>query len=497
MRQRNVWFLAVTAIVISMADASAVTFKKKEVAKSGKVSCAVYKKKWQPVTKKGSSYILNTKAKSSEKKACKALLVPSKATSLDDLPDVGALTKSNTKTASAVASFSVTGSPPLLKDIPTLGAGNLFWRTNVVNDIATGTPASAASCQEFFGGTDGQSSSFFGCNMAQGVAEVFSKMISSQTLVCIADKIPTQENLSAGGVVLLDGAFPSNNITKLFETPSGKTARIVKIQGPQGQDVFVRVSASETNAAKSNQYAFEAFICQSGSVVGYNSVAITLGGTFKSTVQHPFGLGQGNEGKMLFAITGGLKKGSGGALEFDASSDRTAEFTGVDGVTALASKITITGENVIKNRVRRQTATESNKTYAESKFQGTDMLNLQFLEGAARGEFSNALAGTRTFSGATEYRDTFYASAPSNTFVTSVNAVDFNTDEFYTKTLSVPEFPTFDCSKDADVAIAFNFTAPSMQAIAQQCANTIQNPNFCMTQSIIGAQVRYPFACPQ
>lgn len=476
-------------------EAYAITFKKSQVAKSGKVSCAVYKGKWQPVKKKGSSYSLISNAKSSEKTACKALLVPSKSTSLDDLPDVGAITKSNSKASASLASLGVTGSPPLLKDIPTLGAENVFWRTNVVNDIATGTPPSPTSCQEFFGGTDGQSSAFFGCNMAQGVAEVFAKMMSSQTLICITDKLPTEANLTGGGIIVVDGSLPGGKITKLFETPSGKKARVVKIQGPQGQDVLIRVAASDTNLSKSNQYAFDAFICQSNSVIGYNSVVVTLGGTFKSTVQHPFGFGQSIAGRMLFQITSALKKGSGGALEFDATSDRTAEFTGVDANTSLASKITITGANVIKSRLRRQTTTETTKTYAESKFQGGDALTLQFLEGAAKGEFSHAQAGSRSFSGATEYRDTLYASAPSNSFATSVNALDFATDEFYTKTLSVPELPSFDCSTDSDVTLAFNFAAPSMQAIAQECANTIQNPSFCFTQTIVGAQARYPSVC--
>jgi hypothetical protein len=332
--------------------------------------------------------------------------------------------------------------------------------------------------------------------MAQGVAEVFAKMISSQTLICIADKLPTQANLNSGGISLLDGSLPSNNITKLFETPSGKKPRVVKIQGPGGQDIFIRVSGSETNLAKSNQYAFDAFICQNNSVIGYNSAVVTLGGTFKSTVQHPFGFDQSIAGKMIFQITSPLKRGAGGSLEFDPSAERTAEFTGVDGSTSLASKITISGANVMKSRFRRQTAEESQKTYAESKFQGTDSLNLQFLEGAAKGEFGHNLAGSRSFSGATEYRDSFYASAPSNSFMTSVSALDFNSDEFFTQTLSATELPTFNCSTDPDVTLAFNFAAPTMLAIAQQCATTIQSPNFCMTPTIVGALARYPIACP-
>jgi hypothetical protein len=491
-------FLATVACMVSTlmsVEADATTFKKSQVAKSGKASCAVHKGKWQPVKKKGSSYSLISKAKSSEKTACKALLVPSKATSLDDLPDVGAITKSNSKASATLTSLGVAGSPPLLKDIATLGAENVFWRTNVVNDIATGTPPNPASCQEFFGGTDGQSSAFFGCNMAQGVAEVFGKMMSSQTLICITDKIPTEANLSSGGIAVVAGSLPGGKITKLFETPSGKTARIVKIKGPQGQDVLIRVAGSDTNLSKSNQYAFDAFICQNSSVIGYNAVVVTLGGTFKSTVQHPFGFGQSVAGRMLFQITSALKKGSGGSLEFDSTSDRTAEFIGVDANTSLASQITITGANVIKSRLRRQTTTENSKTYAESKFQGSDALTLQFLEGAAKGEFSHSQAGSRSFSGATEYRDTVYASAPSNSFATSVNSLDFTADQFYTKTLSVPELPSFDCSTGADVTLAFNFAAPSMQAVAQQCASTIQNPNFCFTQTIVGAQARYPSVC--
>lgn len=487
--------LACVLSTLICIEANALTFKKSQVAKSGNTSCAVHKGKWQPVVKKGSSYTLKPNAKSSDKTACKALLVPSKSASLDDLPDVGAIAKSNNKAGSMVASLSVTGSPPFLKDISTLGAENVFWRPNIVSDVSTGNPPNVSSCQEFLGGTDGQSSSFFGCSMAQGVAEVFAKMISSQTLVCIADRLPTQANLSSGGIVVLNGSLPGNNVTKLFETPSGKKPRVVKIQGPAGQDIFIRVSGSETNLAKSNQYAFDAFICQNNSVIGYNSAVVTLGGTFKSIVQHPFGFDQSIAGRMIFQITSPLRKGSGGALEFDPSAERTAEFTGVDGSTSLASKITITGANVMKSKFRRQTADESHKSYAESKFQGADSLNLQFLEGAAKGEFSHNIAGSQSFSGAAEYRDSFYASAPSNSFMASVSSIDFSSDEFFTKTLSTPEFPSFDCSIDSNVTLAFNFTAPTMQAIALECATSIRGPGFCMTPTIIAAQARYPLAC--
>ena len=483
-------FLSSTA-----ALAASTTFTKKQVVKSGRVSCAVYKSKWQPVVKQGSKYALKKSPTSKDKTACKTLLVPTKAFSLDDVPNLTTLARSKASSSSAVSALAYSGEPPKLSDISTLGAENVFWRSNVVTDIATNTPASQASCQEFFGGSDGVSASFPGCFMAQGVAQSFQAMLSAGTSLCIMQNMPTQENVSSGGVIVTSGTPPSGNISKLFETPTGSDARLIKITTP-AQQFFVKVASSATNASKSNQYAYEVFICGNGSLVAYESTRVTLGGTFRSTTQHPFGQGQSTSGKGQADVTASLVKTSAGII-FNTAADRTVEFTGVDGNTSTAASVTITADNIIKNKVRDTRQDGTNTVYNEARFQGSSVNALQFLEGAARGTFTHNQAGSRSFGGAAEYRDTYYASAPSNSLVANVNAIDFNTDPFYTKTLSVPDLPSFDCAQGGDIEISLNFSAPTMQTALSTCANhKVQSANFCQSNTVIAAQVHYPLACP-
>jgi hypothetical protein len=475
--------------------AEAQSFPKKKVVTSGKSNCALHKNKWQPVKKKGKSFVLDTKAKKADKVACKSLLVPSKSTSLDDLPSVNALGRSNTSAKAVLASLAVSGTPPLLSEISSLGAQNVFWRPSIVSDVATGNPPSANSCQEFDGGGDGESSAFFGCYMAQGVAETFSNILSGAGSLCYMRNMPSQANLDSGGVQVVAGSLPSGGITKVFETPSGSAARLVKV-ALGAEDIFIRVASAKTNESKGNQYGVDLFFCQGGSVQGGESTVITLGGSFKSESFNTMPSQNGGAaGKGHTSVAAPLIKTSAG-LAFDPNAERTASYTSINGSWIFASQVTIGGDNIIKNKFRSSQNGTSNKIYTESKFQGSTITTAQFLEGASKGSLTNPMFGSQTFSGAAEYRNTFYASAPSSAFAQSVNAFNLDADPFFTGTPTVPDAPLFDCGSTADVTLAMNFSAPSMQQLAQTCeALNIRNPQFCQSQTVIAAQARFPTVC--
>jgi hypothetical protein len=331
--------------------------------------------------------------------------------------------------------------------------------------------------------------------MAQGVAETFSNILSGAGSLCYMQNMPTQNNLDAGGVQVIAGSLPSGGITKIFESPAGSASRLVKV-ALGTEDIFIRVASAKTNESKGNQYGVELFFCSGGSVRGSESTVITLGGTFKSESHQTMAAGQGgSQGRGYTSVLAPLTKVNG-ALAFDPNAERTASYTNINGSWILASQVTLGGDNVIKNKFRSSNNGTSQKIYTESKFQGSNITSAQFLEGASKGSVTHPMFGSQSFSGAAEYRDTFYASSSTSAFAQRVNSVNLDSDQFFTSTPTLPDAPAFDCASAADVTLTMNFSSPVMQQLAQTCeALNIREAQFCQSQTLIAAQARFPSVC--
>lgn len=480
---------AISLLLLPCAPAQAQTFTKKKVATSGTAKCAVSKGKWTPVKKQGSVFVIKTNASNAEKKSCKSLLLPSKKFSLDDIPSFSGIAKAK----GSVSSLDVSGTPPQLKDIQTEGAQNVFWKAGVIADIIAGAPT-ADSCQQFFASQeDGKSSGYAGCYMAQNVAQVFSNILETTSSLCYMQSMPTQALRDAGAVTLVSGNLPGDDITKLFEVPSGSTSRLVKIATGQ-QDIFIQVASESANAAKSLQYSYTINFCEGNAVSGSESTQISLGGKFTANTNHTFG----NSGRSAISVTANLKKANN-SYEFDSATSRSASFVGINGAQTFASRLEISPNNEITSRFRDNSGPSAFKGYSISHFSGSSMADLRFLEGGAKNEFN----GGQGFNGATEYRtiespvsESFYASAPNSAYAAKIASFDFSADDFYTASPTVNNPDEFSCSATPDIEISLAFQNPAFQAVATKCdGEKLNGTDFCQSTALLQATAQYATAC--
>ena len=478
---------AISLLLLPCAPAQAQTFTKKKVATSGTAKCAVSKGKWTPVKKQGSVFVIKTNASNAEKKSCKSLLLPSKKFSLDDIPSFGGIAKAK----GSVSSLDVSGTPPQLKDIQTLGAQNVFWKAGVIADINSGAPT-ADSCNQFFGQVDGKSSGYAGCYMAQSVAQGFSNILETTSSLCYMQSMPTQALVDAGAVTLVSGSLPGGDITKLFEVPSGSTSRLVKIATGQ-QDIFIQVASESANAAKSLQYSYTINFCESNAVAGSESTQISLGGKFTANTNHTFG----DSGRSAISVTANLKKANS-IYEFDSATLRSATFVGISGDHTFAARLEISPNNEITSRFRDSSAMSVVKGYSISHFSGSSMADLRFLEGGAKNEFNG-----QSFDGATEYRaiespvsDSFYASTPDSAYAAKVSSFDFSADDFYTVLPTVNNPDEFSCSTTPDIAISLAFQNQAFQSVATKCdGEKLNGTDFCQSTALLQANAQFAAAC--
>ena len=478
---------AISLLLLPCAPAQAQTFTKKKVATSGTAKCAVSKGKWTPVKKKGSVFVIKTNASNAEKKSCKSLLLPSKKFSLDDIPSFSGIAKAK----GSVSSLDVSGTPPQLKDIQTEGAQNVFWKAGVIADIIAGAP-SADSCNQFFGRVGGKSSGYTGCYMAQSVAQGFSKILTTTNSLCYMQGMPTQALMDAGAVTLVSGSLPGGDITKLFEVPSGSTSRLVKIATGQ-QDIFIQVASASANAAKSLQYSYTINFCESNAVAGSESTQISLGGKFTANTNHTFG----DSGRSAISVTANLKKANS-SYEFDSATSRSATFVGISGDHTFAARLEISPNNEITSRFRDSSAMSVVKGYSISRFSGSSMADLRFLEGGAKNEFNG-----QSFDGATEYRaiespvsDSFYASTPDSAYAAKVNSFDFSADDFYTVLPTVNNPDEFSCSATPDIEISLAFQNQAFQSVATKCnGEKLNGTDFCQSTALLQANAQFAAAC--
>jgi hypothetical protein len=156
--------------------------------------------------------------------------------------------------------------------------------------------------------------------------------------------------------------------------------------------------------------------------------------------------------------------------------------------------VTINGESEVRYKVRQvRGENSSRKGYSVSRFAGTSLADLQFLEGAFK-----ELQDTFSFEGATEYRDTYYAAAPDNAYRAEVAAVDFSSDQFYSEGISIPSRRSaFSCRTSADITISLNMAHEAMQPVGAECeGNRVDGSvTFCQSEALQDARTQWEAVC--
>ena len=142
----------------------------------------------------------------------------------------------------------------MLADIPNMSIKNLFWRPNVVDAIAYGTPTQS-QCDEFHSSSiDGASGGYGACNMAENVGHAMQQLLDSEGTLCHMKNFPTVANFKSGSVTIQKGVLPQKDITKLFM--EGGKQRIIKVSkdavssGEIAEEVFIKIHSISQNSAK-------------------------------------------------------------------------------------------------------------------------------------------------------------------------------------------------------------------------------------------------------
>lgn len=437
-------------------------------------------------------------------KLCKDLSAPSgRIASLSQIPSTTSITSAASNGESYLSLFgdfkpsAVSGTPPTLLEIKELNLKELFWRSGVIDAINAGN-ASAEQCSEFFGsGVDGQSAGFGACYMAQDLGYSFQPVVSAGTSLCYMKNAPTLANLNAGGISLVRGRLPNNDVTQLFSPPAGDSNRLVKVQvrnadfgdeeGGGEEDVLIKVYSVGQNSKDGRQYRVDLLFCNGNTSNGYEINSVDGNGNFTNTSSHE---GGGEEGNFAATINAKITADENGDRIFDNTQDRTANISFVSDNYRFKSNITVTGDDIIKNKSYNIDPSSSRKAYSVSSFSGTGLSDLRFLAGAFKD--SNP-------SNSTEYRDSYFAAAPGSDLVSLLDEVDIDSDSFYSTEPSFSESNLgFNCSTSPNIIVSMDMSNETIQNSVAECEENSQfrDMDFCnRSEDLSNAQNNYFATC--
>lgn len=487
-------------MLISIAHANAATLKAalplSRVATTTvhdkRVTCALFRgrSKWVVAKRVTGSVYRHITGTPAQRAAC--LQVGNLRTvSLQNLPDTDRLVGENTQ-AQAARISSVSGTPPALPDIPDLGVSLLFWRPGVINRLRTGH-ATLADCQEFFNSpVDGFSGGMNSCHLTQGVGYSFQTILSSGVDLCFMKHAPTQANLDAGGISLVHGHFPDNDVTQLFAVPSD-SPKVVRVDLP-GKIFFIKIYDAATNSHQGDIYRFETWSCKGQPLpIQYSSTRVTADGRFITTMNHS------DHGVNSFVVTAYLRR-EGSSFLFDNSKSRSATilFHAEDDSSHFKSVLTIDAENIIRNKVHEVRASDERKAYSVTRISGASVAELRFLEGAYKERHLRNDVEDFLFSSGTEYRDTLYAAAPNGDLMNDLDEVDPGTDSFYSAIEAVDfDASPYSCSDLGDIEVLLDPTNGNILPISTACNGVrLQRMDFCSTDTDVqGALAGFQSQC--
>jgi len=388
--------------------------------------------------------------------------------------------KSSSSKSSKISELMTSGNPPKLSEIPSNPIDQLFWRPGVVSSIAEGSPTQM-QCDEFHAGRDdGTSGGMGACEMASNVGYTFVDLFESQSSLCFMKGFPSNKNLKNDVVRVTKGRLPGGEIGKIFNPPN-KISRVVKVKvsgvdpnqpdGPDFQELFLRISSSKENSSNKNLYEAKLWRCnEAGEVSGVNLISIASSGlTYKA---EDMGL-PSRGGGFHSSVTGHLQL-SGNTFSWDPTRVRTVDKAFSDGSNRFKSYVEI-GQDITTKSYDLFNG-EAHKNFSISKFRATSAADAQFIEGAYKGLFGMGFG----YSGATEFRDNYYASAPHNPLIQGLSSTDLSTDSFYSSIDEVSlDFSPYDCEATAEIELEIDLSTDVMKQLQQKCTVSFKDMHFC------------------
>jgi hypothetical protein len=394
---------------------------------------------------------------------------------------------------------AVSGEPPRLIDISSDPA-NIFWQSGHVDAIANGG-ATPDQCNTFWAGNnDGESAGFGACNMAEGLGRALELAAEGGTSLCYMKSFPSQENLEAGGLSLVSGSLPDNDVTKIFSP--GQEPRIIRVdiagfpsfgeeeEGEQDHSIFIRVSPK----ADTFFYKAELWFCdgigQSAAVSGTDVIEIENSGRITSRNENT---GPGGEA-FYSEFEGFLRPAKGGALQYDKDRPRTAEAGFASNQDSFKVEMELKGRQVeLKTRSGGGDAPFLNS--AIMRFSGNSPEEVRFRDGA----FNSIFNGDDGLSGTAEWRDTYYAAAPESPLVNKVQSQEeMSADSFFQSGPDTNfDFSAYSCGVTPDIHVSLDFSNQTLLASVADCQpQTFRNLDFCFGNSAIStAQQEFSNSC--
>lgn len=473
-------------LVTAPAFAGSFTLRKAEqkIIKVSKksVMCGLHGKSWQVVKKSGKKFVLVSRPPAAQKTACGKLLGRGKIKSLAQLPADASIIRTKRRSSATLA--AVSGTPPAVIDINDIGSNNVFWRSGTIEGLLS-TPADTSKCGEFFiSSTDGESAGYEGCNTVEDLGYTFEPLLRSGTNLCYARNLPTQTNVDSGVVTVVSGTLPDDKIANVFTTPSGSTARTVKLSftsgGQASRTAFIEIAASDTNVSKGAHFSYRYWLCGSNSegvqVKVYETAQVKLDGTVVVTR-----VGDDNYGTFNASTSGRLRVESG-SLEYDPTVTRTADirYLSISEMNRFKASLSASSGGLFQERFLNLYRGRLSKKYFEANVDGTTLQDLRVKDLAFKDILTEEDSSVRNFSGGIEYRDSGYRSAPTNTLVSSVAEADLTTtfyDDIGTVTFDSSDYS---CTATPDIELAVNLDATGAQTLVSECSDeTDQVNNFC------------------
>ena len=435
-------------------------------------------------------------AKARAKKARKKVRTLLRKRGIANLPSVSSALAGHA--GGALRTEAVTGTPPLLVGIPGSSIENVFWKPGVVDAIAGGT-ATPEQCSEFWTGIhDGDSGGMGACNMAESVGYSFSNILESDRSLCYMKRFPTRANQDAGAIEVVSGALPGGDVSRLFSVPSGSDPRIVKVtvsgdpdggSGGGSKDIFLRVSSAAQNQAAGNFYNVDLWYCKSGpggAADGFDHITIAQSGHLVSESASD----GGGQGAYLSTVEGFLTFGDG-TIAYDTTKSRHARISAARGSSeGFKGDVEIRNDDTIVTKSYEASQQDTRQAYFVTSFSGTGPASLRFLAGAFMGRNSRNGSGFDDgFTGATEFRTSFYAAAPGSDLKGQLAGVSFDSDDFFASPpVSSVDASGFSCTTTPDVALALDFANATMRAAVAPCADrSFDGMHFCHDDQAVNA----------